>query len=114
MRMLFAVCTHHRPQVRRPHPHPLPCLQTRTYGGDAAAQAASRATLVYVFEAVLRLLHPYMPFVTEELWQAIPHKGGWLWAGRQLWRPGNRTLEGSVCPHPKAVAAAARGQRTGN
>eukprot|EP00198_Chlamydomonas_reinhardtii_P003262 XP_001692598.1 predicted protein [Chlamydomonas reinhardtii] len=49
--------------------------KTRTYGGDAAAQAASRATLVYVFESVLRLLHPFMPFVTEELWQAIPHKG---------------------------------------
>lgn len=53
--------------------------QTRTYGGDAAAQAASRATLVYVFESVLRLLHPFMPFVTEELWQAIPHKGGVVW-----------------------------------
>ncbi|KXZ53642.1 hypothetical protein GPECTOR_6g559 [Gonium pectorale] len=49
--------------------------KTRTYGGDVGAQAASRATLVYVFESVLRLLHPFMPFVTEELWQALPHKG---------------------------------------
>ncbi|GLC34463.1 hypothetical protein PLESTB_000726300 [Pleodorina starrii] len=49
--------------------------KTRTYGGDAAAQAASRAALVYVYEVVLRLLHPFMPFVTEELWQALPHRG---------------------------------------
>ncbi|GFR44090.1 hypothetical protein Agub_g5252 [Astrephomene gubernaculifera] len=49
--------------------------KTRTYGGDPAAQAANRAALVYVFESVLRLLHPFMPFVTEELWQALPHKG---------------------------------------
>ncbi|EFJ41521.1 hypothetical protein VOLCADRAFT_107675 [Volvox carteri f. nagariensis] len=49
--------------------------KTRTYGGDAAAQSASRAALVYVFESVLRLLHPFMPFVTEELWQALPHQG---------------------------------------
>ncbi|GIL54909.1 hypothetical protein Vafri_10611 [Volvox africanus] len=49
--------------------------KTRTYGSDAAAQSASRSALVYVFETVLRLLHPFMPFVTEELWQALPHRG---------------------------------------
>jgi len=47
----------------------------RTYGDAAAAAATSRRVLVYVFERVLRLLHPYMPFVTEELWQALPHSG---------------------------------------
>ncbi|KAG2496325.1 hypothetical protein HYH03_005557 [Edaphochlamys debaryana] len=62
--------------------------KTRTYGGDAAAQAASRAVLVYVYDSVLRLLHPFMPFVTEELWQAIPHRGEALitasWPARGL------------------------------
>jgi len=32
--------------------------------------------LVRVFEASLRLLHPFMPFITEELWHRLPHVGG--------------------------------------
>ncbi len=32
-------------------------------------------TLIYVADRSLRLLHPFMPFVTEELWQSIPHQG---------------------------------------
>jgi len=42
---------------------------------DAAATACTRATLVESFETLLRLLHPFMPFITEEIWQAIPHNG---------------------------------------
>ncbi|MEE1023533.1 MAG: valine--tRNA ligase [Acutalibacteraceae bacterium] len=35
----------------------------------------ARAVLVYVMDGVLKLLHPFMPFITEEIWQSIPHEG---------------------------------------
>ncbi len=36
---------------------------------------SARAVLVYVFSGVLKLLHPFMPFITEEIWQSLPHSG---------------------------------------
>ena len=45
---------------------------------DPARSATARAVLVEVLDTLLRLLHPFMPFVTEELWQRIPHRGEFL------------------------------------
>jgi valyl-tRNA synthetase len=45
------------------------------YEGDAETKQTARRVLVHVLDTCLRLLHPYMPFVTEELWQYIPHQG---------------------------------------
>ena len=44
---------------------------------DKSSQQAAltRTTLVESFDTLLRLLHPFMPFITEEIWQAIPHVG---------------------------------------
>lgn len=46
----------------------------RLQKGDEPAQCAKRV-LIYVMSNVLKLLHPFMPFVTEEIWQSLPHDG---------------------------------------
>jgi valyl-tRNA synthetase len=44
--------------------------------GSAESQhATTRAVLLNVFETTLRLMHPYIPFLTEELWQQLPQTG---------------------------------------
>lgn len=45
------------------------------YGDDEAAKQSTRSILVYVLDQILRMLHPFMPFVTEEIWQHLPHEG---------------------------------------
>jgi len=47
----------------------------RLYGEDEEAKDTARQVLVHVFDRTLRLLHPFMPFVTEEIWQHLPHEG---------------------------------------
>ena len=42
---------------------------------DPALKAQARAVLVYVLSNTLKLLHPFMPFITEEIWQTLPHEG---------------------------------------
>ncbi|MDO8623908.1 MAG: valine--tRNA ligase [bacterium] len=43
-------------------------------GNDAIAKASRQALLLTLLDRVLRLLHPFMPFITEEIWSAIPQK----------------------------------------
>ena len=49
--------------------------KARLYGEDAGRKQTALQVLVYVLDQVLRLLHPFMPFITEEIWQSIPHEG---------------------------------------
>ena len=44
-------------------------------GDDEEAKQTTRSVLAYVLDQTLRLLHPIMPFVTEEIWQHVPHEG---------------------------------------
>ncbi len=45
------------------------------YGEDETAKKMTRSVLAHVLDQTLRLLHPFMPFITEEIWQHLPHKG---------------------------------------
>ena len=52
--------------------------KTRLNGEDAGAKKAAENVLCYVLLRVLELMHPFMPFITEEIWQALPHEGDFL------------------------------------
>jgi valyl-tRNA synthetase len=45
------------------------------YGSDPERKKMVQYVLWYVLENLLRLLHPFMPFITEEIWQALPKQG---------------------------------------
>ncbi|WP_409301981.1 valine--tRNA ligase [Peribacillus sp. SCS-155] len=45
------------------------------YGEDEAAKKTTRSILAYVLDNTMKLLHPFMPFITEEIWQNLPHEG---------------------------------------
>ena len=43
--------------------------------GDEALSRSAQQVLLYVLTEILKLLHPFTPFITEEIWQALPHEG---------------------------------------
>jgi len=47
-------------------------VKPRLYGDDVQAKKAALYTLTYVLETILKLLHPYMPFITEEIYTYLP------------------------------------------
>jgi valyl-tRNA synthetase len=47
----------------------------RLNGEDQEAKISAQKVLLFVLTEILKLLHPFMPFITEEIWQALPHEG---------------------------------------
>ncbi|ASN05094.1 valine--tRNA ligase [Virgibacillus necropolis] len=45
------------------------------YGEDAPKKKTTQSVLAYVLDNIMRMLHPFMPFITEEIWQELPHQG---------------------------------------
>ena len=64
--------------------------KTRLNGEDAQQADTARKVLVYVLDRALKLLHPFMPFITEEIYQALPGSGETIMT--QLW-PGNENMK---------------------
>ena len=49
--------------------------KARLYSEEADRKQTALQVLVYVLDQTLRLLHPFMPYITEEIWQSLPHEG---------------------------------------
>jgi valyl-tRNA synthetase len=49
--------------------------KARLYSTNAFDKRTAQRILVYVLERTLRLWHPFMPYISEQLWQALPHAG---------------------------------------
>ncbi len=50
-------------------------VKARLFNDADDSYIAAEQVLLYVLDQILRLLHPFMPYVTEEIWQTIPHEG---------------------------------------
>jgi valyl-tRNA synthetase len=86
-----------------------PSLQAAQAGEATEAALVTRVTLARVLDATLRLMHPFIPFVTEELWQKLPKPTGYDTPKGPVTRPESIM----VAPFPSGVdgrvdAAAAR------
>jgi len=53
-------------------------VKPRLYGDDVKAKKSALYTLTYVLEKILKLLHPFMPFITEEIYTHIPRTEGFI------------------------------------
>eukprot|EP00963_Diacronema_lutheri_P012158 scaffold1645_cov288-Pavlova_lutheri.AAC.15 len=83
--------------------------KSRLYGGDAEAAMVSRTVLVYCFHELLKLWHPFMPFVTEELWNAFPFEGESLMVDR--WPESDLPRDGTSVAQYDVLKASVRSIR---
>jgi valyl-tRNA synthetase len=79
-------------------------------GPDSEAKAETRAIVAWARDEILKLLHPFMPFITEELWAVTGHEGllaltEWPW-GPGTWNPQAATEIGWVIDVVTAIRSA--------
>ena len=85
--------------------------KTRLNGEDEQAKLVAQNVLCYVLTQLLKLLHPFMPFITEEIFQALPHEGDFImtaqWPEYQenLHFPAEETAMEAVMDTIKAIRA---------
>jgi valyl-tRNA synthetase len=74
----------------------------RLYGRETpASKATAQYTLCYVLEHTMCLLHPFMPFLTEEIWQCLPHKGQTIML--TTWPESGATLDNQAAENEMAL-----------
>jgi valyl-tRNA synthetase len=78
---------------------------------DPAGRAVTQRVLVETLETTLRLLHPFMPFLTEEIWQRLPHEGDSVMIAR-FPRPARKTADAGAEEEMGSVIAIVSGIRT--
>ncbi|PKR79127.1 valine--tRNA ligase [Halalkalibacillus sediminis] len=65
------------------------------YGDDEQKKHATKSVLVHTLDSILKMLHPFMPFITEEIWQHIPHEGDSITVAPWPQTDGSKTFEQS-------------------
>ncbi|MFZ5824267.1 MAG: valine--tRNA ligase [Bacillota bacterium] len=83
-------------------------VKPRLYNKEDSSRAAAQETLAIVLESTLRLLHPFMPFVTEAIWQKLPAQSKQVAIAPEIARQaGLSELKPSIAvtPYPIALGA---------
>ena len=83
--------------------------KSRLYGSNTDAAESTRQVLVYVYDSILRVAHPFMPFITEEIWQAMPKSGSALIVAS--WPAINQPQDAAATAQFEALQAVVRAVR---
>ena len=79
--------------------------KSRLFDRESAGAKTARRVILYVLTGILKLLHPFMPFITEEIFRALPHEGDSVMiASYPVYDPA-LTFEGEVAAMDRVISA---------